>query len=142
MKLAAMFLICALVILPLSPLTAVAAEAPDLFVLPEGRAGEYYQVRVQDVLRERYSLKLETGWRAALFRWSFTDGDMPPGLVMRPGGILAGVPKAPRDAPYQFRVKVTDASVASGGVLILNLSLKLDAARIRLSRVEGPRLVP
>jgi len=146
MKLAAKFLtkflICTLVTMHVAPLPVVAGEGDDIFVLPEGRAGTYYQVKIQDVLRERYNLKLETGQRAGLFRWSFADGEMPPGLLMRPSGTLTGIPRAPRDEPYQFRAKVVDASVASGGFLILTLSLKLDAPRIRLSRVEAPRLVP
>lgn len=142
MKLTAKLLICALILLHLAPLPAIAGEEPELFVLPDGHVGQYYQVKIGDVLRQRYNLKLETDGRVSLFRWSFADGEIPSGLSIRPGGIIAGMPRVPREEPYQFRVRVADASIVGGGVLILTLSLKLDTPRIRLLKVEAPRLVP
>ena len=141
MRLIRVLSMCVLIALYGTPLPARANDLPKLFVLPDGQVTEAYRVSIEKVLIERYGLKLETGRRTALFKWSFADGEIPPGLIMRPSGTLAGMPRAPRDEPYQFRVKVTDAS-AAGGVLILSLSLKVDAPRIRLSRVERPRLVP
>lgn len=132
---------CVLIVLYGVPLPVWANDLPEVFALPDGQAAEAYRVGIEKVLSERYGRRLETGRRASVFRWAFTDGELPPGLTVRPTGIVAGVLRAPREQPYRFRVSVVDMTPGAGA-LVLSFSLRVTAARIRLSRVDAPRLVP
>src|SRR6185369_9892340 len=51
-------LIVGLFIFVLTPILASAQEQPQVFALPEARVGEAYRVNLEDVLREKYRLKL------------------------------------------------------------------------------------
>lgn len=142
MQLIRVLSLCLLAILHGMLLPIRAQVAPETFLLPDAQAAEAYRVSIEQVLNESYGLKLETGRRRSSFRWALSDGEMPPGLSMRPTGTIAGVPRAPREEPYHFRIRVIDISVAGPDPLILDFSLKVNAPRIRLSRINAPRLVP
>ncbi|HEX8180050.1 MAG TPA: putative Ig domain-containing protein [Pyrinomonadaceae bacterium] len=142
MKLTVRFLLCALLLLHGVALPAPAQSAPEFFDLPAGQAAQPYRVSIEQVLRENYNLKLDTTRRTSVFRWGFADGDLPAGLWVRPNGTISGIPKTARAESYRFRVKVLDISQAGTGALLLTLSLKVEAAQIRLSRINTPQLVP
>ncbi|HEY0376399.1 MAG TPA: hypothetical protein VGC87_05515 [Pyrinomonadaceae bacterium] len=125
-----------------TPLAAAAETAPGVFTLPEGRVAEAYHADIEAVLRERYQMKVETGVRNSILQWSLLDGELPPGLTVRTDGTLDGVPKSYREQPYQFTVKVIDMSVNDSGPLVIPLSLSVTAPRLRLTRLNGPTLVP
>jgi hypothetical protein len=122
------------------PLPVHAQTAAEAFSLPEVRAGEVYLVNIVSVLQDKYRLRLETDARPALLRWTFSGGELPPGLVVRPNGNVTGTPRAPRAEPYNFQVRVTGAPGAEP--LTIDLSLAVTAAKVRLVQVNGPKLVP
>ena len=125
------------------PITALADELPDAFVLPEAQVSEAYEVDIETLLRDKYRLKLESDVRAAIFQWSFDGGDLPPGLMLRSQGILAGKLRAPRSQPYRFRVKVVDMALPDAAPLRMEFSLMVAPQRIRLTSIDdGPRLTP
>jgi hypothetical protein len=133
--------ICFLLVLYGTPLPVRADALSETFALPDAQAAAVYRMSIEKVLGERYGLRLETGRRTSVFRWAFTDGEMPPGVTLRPSGVVAGVPRSPREQPYNFRIRVVDVAVGSEA-LVLNFSLKVNATSIRLSRINAPRLVP
>ena len=73
-------------LLMLYPVAALAQEASTVFAVPDGIVGELYRANVATVLRENYHLRLETSSRVSVFRWSFGQGEVPPGLVVRANG--------------------------------------------------------
>lgn len=92
------------------------------------------------MLRDRYRLKLETSARGAIIQWTLIDGEIPSGLRVGTNGTITGKPEGTREQAYRFRLKVID--VSANDDLILDFSLAVKAARLRLTRIEGPRLVP
>lgn len=122
------------------PLPAYAQTPTEAFSLPDVRAGELSRISIESVLREKYRLRLEASERSALFRWSFNGGELPPGLVVRPTGIVTGVARVARQEPYNFQVKISDAR--GGEPLIINLSLTVTTTKVRLVQVNAPKLVP
>lgn len=122
------------------PLPVHAQTVAEAFSLPEVQAGEVYRINIVSVLRDKYRLRLETGARSTLFRWAFSGGELPPGLVVRPNGNVTGTPRAPRAEPYNFQVRVTGTPGAEP--LTIDLSLAVTSAKVRLVQVNGPKLVP
>jgi hypothetical protein len=122
------------------PLPVHAQTATAVYSFPDVRAGELYRVNIDSVLRDKYRLRLETTGRPTLFRWAFNGGELPPGLTVRPNGTVAGTPIVPRAEPYNFQVRVAGSPGAEP--LILNLSLTVTPAKVRLVQVSAPKLVP
>src|ERR1051325_403865 len=115
-------IVVGLFIFVLTPLRAHAQEKPQVFSLPEARVGEAYRANVEDVLRERYGLKLQAGGPKAILLWSVADGEAPMGIAVRSDGTIAGTLTATGVDDYEFRLKVIDVSVKDEA-LILNFSL-------------------
>lgn len=120
------------------PIQAQGQFAPQVFTLPNVRASEACRIHIELVLRDKYRLRLETGSRSHIFRWTFNGGELPPGLVLRPNGIVTGTPRAGRPQPYNFQVKVNTVGAEA---LILDLSLTVMAPQIRLVQVNALKLV-
>lgn len=74
----------------LTPFTGVAQERPQVFSLPEAHAGEAYKEQIEDVLREKYSLKLESGTPKAIIQWWPAGGELPLGMSVRTDGTIVG----------------------------------------------------
>lgn len=142
MKLLRLFTLSLMLGLNGLPLTVRAQESAATFALPEGRAGSAYQVSIEDVLQNTYGLKLDTEKRRPVFRWSIADGELPPGLIIRANGIIAGVPRLHRQQPYLFQARVVDASIRGSGSLVVSFSLAVKAPGIKLSKITAPSLVP
>jgi Putative Ig domain len=134
-------LLVGLFIFVLTSIPSSAQERPHVFALPDARMGEAYRVNIEDVLRDKYGLKLEAGTSRAILLWSVADGDIPAGISMRTDGTVAGTPATTRVDDYQFRLRVVDASVKDEE-LLLAFSLAIKPGRLRLSQIAGPRLVP
>ena len=127
-------------LLPLSP--AVAQELPQEFSLPVARLGEDYRVEIESVLRDTYRLRVDAGKANAVVMWSLSSGEVPAGLSVRTDGTIIGnASKAARIGPYQFSLKAVDMTVRDEP-LELRFSLEVKAGRLRLTKLEGPRLVP
>jgi len=124
------------------PLQAQGQAASEAFSLPDVRAGEAYRVNIESVLRDKYGLRLKSDSRSPVFRWAFTSGELPPGLMLRPNGTVTGTPRVARTQPYNFQVKVIDVGAPGAEALPLNFSLTVVAAQIRLVQVNAPKLVP
>lgn len=120
---------------------ASAQQPTQVFALPESHAGEGYRVELETVLRERYGLRLESGARNAIIQWAFADGDLPAGISVRTDGTILGQPETSRADAYRFRLRVVDVSAKSDD-LIVDFEIVVKPGRLRLSRIEGPRLVP
>lgn len=120
------------------PIQAQGQFAPQVFTLPNVRASEACRINIELVLRDKYRLRLETDSRSNIFRWTFNGGELPPGLVLRPNGIVTGTPRAGRTQPYNFQVKVNTVGAEA---LILDLSLTVMAPQIRLVQVNALKLV-
>lgn len=131
-----------LIVLAGTPLPSLGNNVPDVILLPDGVAGRSYQANIQRVLRESYQLKLETDARTSFFRWAFSGGEIPPGLVVRPSGTIVGTPRVARDEPYRFQVKVNDLAYSGSEALQLEISLTIVAHQVRLTQVRTPRLTP
>jgi hypothetical protein len=121
--------------------SANAQPASQVFTLPDARSGEGYRVELETVLRDRYGLRLESGTRNAIIQWTIADGDLPAGISVHTDGTIIGQPEAGRTDPYRFRLRVVDVSVKDEE-LVLDFTLAVKAGRLRLSKIEGPRLVP
>jgi hypothetical protein len=118
-----------------------AAQEPGTFALPDARAGELYQANIESVLRDAYRLKLDTATNVPIIQWYLAQGDMTPGLALRTDGLISGTPGAASVGTYWFKIKVVDRS-AKDSDLVLNFTLNVNPGKLRLSRIEGPRLVP
>jgi hypothetical protein len=119
---------------------ASAQERPQVFVLPDARTSEAYRANIEDVLHEKYGLRLEAGSARAIVLWSIADGKVPPGMSVRTDGTIVGTPTDSSTDSYTFRLKVVDVAVKDEE-LVLNFTLAVKAARLRLTKIEGPRLV-
>jgi hypothetical protein len=119
------------------PITAIAQT----FELPEARAGEHYRVQIQQVFRDAYRLKLETGSQDAVIQWALENGDLPPGLAVRADGFILGKPDASRDGAFAFRLRAQDTA-AKNDTLVLEFVIKLKGGGLRLVKFEGPTLAP
>jgi hypothetical protein len=129
------------VLIVVLPASILAQGSSQSFSLPDARAGEAYRVELETVLSGRYGLRLESGARNAIIRWALADGDLPPGLSVRTDGTIIGQPDIARTDPYRFRLRVVDVSVKDEE-LLLDFTLVVKTGRLRLSKIEGPRLVP
>jgi len=123
------------------PLTARANITTEVYLLPESRAGQAYQSDIEAVLRDKYSLQIETSKSDSILQWFLLDGELPPGLTLRTNGSVVGTPSTYRAQPYQFRVRVIDQSVNNAEQLVIPLSITVAAPGLRLSRINGPTLV-
>ncbi len=123
-------------------LSAPAQSTNDAFQLPDGQAREAYRVDIEAVLRERYRQKIDTGVKESILQWTVVDGELPAGLTVRPNGSVVGTPEAAREKPYVFRVAVVDRAIANSSSLMISLSVVIAPPRLRLTRIEGPTLVP
>jgi hypothetical protein len=128
-------------LLVLVPASVTAQQPAQVFALPEAHAGEGYRVELETVLRERYGLRIESGARNAIIQWALADGDVPAGISVRTDGTIIGQPDVAHADAYRFRLRVIDVSVKDEQLLI-DVSLVVKAGRLRLSKIEGPRLVP
>jgi hypothetical protein len=126
-------------LLPLS--TVVAQEVPQEFGLPVVRLGEDYRVEIEGVLRDKYRLRVDAGQPNAVVLWAMSAGEMPAGLSIRTDGTIIGNAKDARVGPYQFSLKAVDMAVRDEP-LELRFSMEVRAGRLRLTKVEGPRLAP
>jgi hypothetical protein len=115
------------------------SQVPQVFTLPDVRAGEACRINIESVLRDKYRLRLEADSRSHIFRWTLNGGELPPGLVLRPNGIVTGTPRVVRTQPYNFQVKVNTVGAEA---LILDLNLTVMAAQIRLVQLNTLKLVP
>src|SRR5260370_1269526 len=121
--------------------STASAQQPQVFALPDAHSGEGYRVELETVLRERYGLKLESGARNAIIQWALADGDLPVGISVRTDGTIIGQPEVGRTDPYRFRLRVVDVSVKDDE-LVLDFTLTVKRGRLKVSKIEGPRLVP
>ena len=119
---------------------AVAQEGTQEFALPAARQGEPYRVEIESVLRDKYRLRLESD-RNAIILWSIASGELPAGLTVQTNGTINGVLKETQPGVYRFRIRAMDANIRDEA-LELQFSIELRTARLRLSRIDGPRLVP
>lgn len=117
-----------------------AQEISQEFALPAARQGEPYRVEIESVLRDKYRLRLESE-RNAIILWSIVSGELPTGLTVQTNGTINGVLKGPQAGVYRFRVKAVDANIRDEA-LELQFSIELRIPRLKLSRIDGPRLVP
>lgn len=124
------------------PICSRAQMANEVFLLPQGRVGEEYQVDIEALLRDKYRLRIDTSRRDSILQWSFLEGELPVGLTLRTNGNIAGKPESYREKSYLFRVRVADHAVSSAEYLVITLSLAVTPPRLRLTRIEEPRLVP
>ncbi|MEK6278948.1 MAG: hypothetical protein AABN95_01195 [Acidobacteriota bacterium] len=141
MKTITIFTACMLIYFG-APLSANAKSAKEAFLLPDSRVGEPYQVDVEALLRQRYRLKIDTGTRESILQWFLVEGELPAGLTIRTNGNVVGIPETYRDRPYVFSARVVDQAVANADPLIISLSVVVAPPRLRLTRIEGPALVP
>lgn len=111
------------------------------FELPEARAGEHYRVQIEQVLRDAYRLKLETGSQDAVIQWAVEKGDLPPGLSVRTDGFILGKPDASGDQAFAFRLRAHDTA-AKNDALVLEFVINLKGGGLRLVKFEGPTLRP
>ncbi len=123
------------------PTAAVAQEQSQTFTLPEARVGEPYRADIEGVLRDNYRLRLAASTKTAIIQWMLWAGELAPGLSLRANGILTGTPLRSSEGADHFQLKVTDVSSGNSD-LILNFALPVKAGKLRLVRIEGPRLVP
>jgi hypothetical protein len=130
-----------LLICLLPSLRVVAQELPQEFNLPVVRLGVDYRVEIESVLRDKYRLRVDAGNANAVVLWALASGEMPAGLTIRTDGTIIGNAKDVRVGPYQFSLKAVDMAVRDEP-LELRFSLEVKAARLRLTKIEGPRLVP
>jgi hypothetical protein len=142
MKLTLRCLLCVILLAQGVPFTVHSQEAPDVYALPDGKAGERYVANIATVLGQNYALRVETGRRTSVFRWTLDAGELPPGIFVRPNGTISGMPRSPREEPYIFSLKVADAATLHSTALVLNFSLKVSQTALKLTRVDGPKLVP
>lgn len=124
------------------PMTASAQETSQTFSLPEGSIGRIYRTSVEAVLRDKYGMRLQSDRQASVFRWAFAGGEIPPGLALRPNGSIFGTPRVPRETPYQFKLKVSDAAVPMSSGLVITLDLTINASRVKLVPVSVVKIVP
>ena len=110
---------------------AFAQERPQVFALPDARAGETYLVRFETLLRERYRLRLDTASKGSILQWAFADGELPPGLTVRTDGTISGIAKPEQAQSYRFRVKVIDAALPDEN-LILECAVNVKASSLKL----------
>jgi hypothetical protein len=120
---------------------ANAQQQPQEFALPAVRLGEDYRVEIESILRDKYQLKLESGNSNAVILWAIASGEVPAGFSVRTDGTLIGRANEARVGSYQFSLKAVDMAVRDEP-LELRFSLEVKAGRLRLSKIEGPRLVP
>jgi hypothetical protein len=130
-----------LLVVVIASWTVVAQDQPRVFSLPDAHASEAYRTNAEDVLRDKYGLKLESGSRTAIIQWCLVEGELPPGISLRTDGSIIGTPTSSRDEGYRFRLKIVDVSVKNEE-LFVDFTLPVKPGRLRLSKVEGPRLVP
>jgi|ERR1043165_532738 hypothetical protein len=130
-----------LLVVVIASWTVVAQEQPRVFSLPDAYASEAYRTNAEDVLRDKYGLKLESGSRTAIIQWYLAEGELPPGISLRTDGNIIGTPTSSRDEGYRFRLKIVDVSVKNEELLV-DFMLPVKSGRLRLSKIEGPRLVP
>jgi len=124
-----------------SPSVAIAQKQPQEFELPTARVGEDYRAEIESVLREKYQLRLESGNTNRVIRWTMSSGEVPEGLSVRTDGTIIGKSNEGSTGIYQFSLKAVDMAVRDE-LLELHFSLEVKAGRLRLSRIESPRLVP
>ncbi len=129
-----------LLVMVIASWTVVAQEQPRVFSLPVAYASEAYRTNAEDVLRDKYGLKLESGARTAIIQW-YPEGELPPGISLRTDGTIIGTPTSSRDGGYRFRLKIVDVSVKNEELLV-DFTLPVKPGRLRLTKIEGPRLVP
>lgn len=127
-------------LLVLFPAIANAQSQSQIFALPDAHAGEGYRAELETVLREKYGLRLESGARNPIIQWAVAGGDLPAGVSVRIDGTIIGQPDVARTDNYRFRLRVVDASVKDEE-LLLDFILAVKPGRLRLSKIEGPRLV-
>lgn len=127
--------------LPLSLFGVRAQELPQEFSLPVSRLGEDYRVEVEGVLRDKYRLRVDAGRPDAVVVWAMSSGELPAGLSLRTDGTIMGNAKDAHVGPYQFSLKAVDMAVRDEA-LELRFSIEVRAGRLRLAKIEGPRLVP
>jgi len=135
-------LLCVLIICQGLTPPAFAQEPLNIFVIPDAQVSSLYRVSIEKVLKDKYGLRLEAGQSAAVFRWTLADGELPPGLTLRPNGTIIGTPRAARPEPYVLQVNVVQAATPGAGPLRLAISLSVAAPQIRLVQVKRPQLVP
>lgn len=123
------------------PLPVLAQGVPGTLSLPTGRVGEAYRIDIEAVLRDSYGLRIDTGVQSSILQWLYVDGEMPPGTSVRTDGTIVGTPNTYTDGPYRFRVKVVDVAT-NPEPLLIGLSIRVDAPRIKLTEISRPRLVP
>jgi hypothetical protein len=131
-----------LLLISFLPLSAVVAqELPQEFSLPVVRLGEDYRVEIENVLRDKYRLRVDAGKADAVVLWAMSSGEIPPGLSIRTDGTVIGNAKDARVGSYQFTLKAVDMAVRDEP-LELRFSIEVKTGRLRLTKIEGPRLVP
>ena len=119
----------------------LAQEKSQEFALPDARQGEDYRVEIESVLREKYQLTLMSGQANAVILWATASGEVPSGLSVRTDGTIIGSTKEARLGSYHFSLKAVDMAVRDEP-LEIRFSLEVKAGRLRLTKMEGPRLVP
>jgi hypothetical protein len=119
---------------------AIGQEGSQEFALPNARQGEPYRIEIESVLRDKYRLRLESD-RNAIILWSIVSGELPAGLTIQTNGTINGAVNEPHAGLYRFRLRAVDINIKEEA-LELQCSIELQAKRLRLSTIEGPRLLP
>jgi len=123
------------------PTLAAAQYERQVFALPEAHAGEEYSVAIEDLLRAKYQLKLETNSSSSIIRWSLVSGSLPQGLTARTDGTISGTPEGSSEQAHRFVLSATDAT-AKDDSLAIEFNLTMRPRRLRLIQVSGPKLIP
>ncbi len=74
---------------------------------------------------------LAVGGSESGYAWSVAEGSLPPGVVLDPGGLLAGTPTTPGSFPFQLRVEDDE-----GNSTLRSLSLRVCEEPLALARGE------
>jgi hypothetical protein len=132
-----------LLLISFVPLSSVvmAQDVPEEFVLPVARLGDDYRVEIENVLRDKYRVRVDAGKANAVILWAIASGEMPAGLTVRTDGTIIGNANNANVRSYHFALKAVDMAVRDEP-LELRFALEVKAGRLRLTKIEGPRLVP
>lgn len=130
-----------LCLIAVTTVTERAQDGQQQFALPDARQGEDYRVDIESVLRENYRLKLEAGSENSIILWGVVKGDLPVGFTLQTNGKIVAHRGDSRVGQYRFTIGVVDATVKDDP-LLLQFSIEVKPGRLRLSKLDGPRLVP
>lgn len=84
-----------------------------------------------------YRLPLAASGGTGTYTWSLSGGALPPGVVLGPGGVLAGKPQAA--GAYRFTATASDTegrSASYAGAIAVAARLEIDTRALRAAKVD------